>query len=78
MSMTESHRGHADPHPQRELDQDAAPLRQRRHASSKIKRGIADVLKKSGYIRDFRFIEDESQGTIKPIYLKYGLGTGSS
>jgi small subunit ribosomal protein S8 len=38
---------------------------------SRIKRGIADVLKQEGYIRDYRVIEDESQGMLR-LYLKYG------
>ena len=39
--------------------------------ASKLKRGIADVLKREGYIRDYRVIEDETQGTLR-VYLKYG------
>ena len=39
--------------------------------ASKLKRGIADVLKKEGYIRDYRFIEDSSQGTLR-VFLRYG------
>lgn len=39
--------------------------------ASIMKRGIADVLKKSGFIRDWRFIEDDRQGTLR-VYLKYG------
>lgn len=39
--------------------------------ASRLKRGIADVLKREGYIRDYRVIEDEHQGTLR-IYLKYG------
>lgn len=36
---------------------------------SKMKIGIADVLKREGYIKDYKFISDNKQGTIK-IYLK--------
>ena len=39
--------------------------------ASNIKRGIADVLKREGFIRDYRVIEDEYQGTLR-VYLKYG------
>jgi small subunit ribosomal protein S8 len=38
---------------------------------SSLKRGIADVLKSEGYIRDYRVIEDNVQGVLR-IYLKYG------
>ncbi len=38
---------------------------------SKIKRSIAEVLKREGYIRDFAWIDDGRQGVIR-IYLKYG------
>ncbi len=39
--------------------------------TSALKRGIVDVLKSEGYIRDYRVIEQEVQGTLR-IYLKYG------
>jgi len=39
--------------------------------ASKIKRGIADVLKREGFIEDVRDLEDTKQGRLK-IYLKYG------
>ncbi|MHC4269466.1 MAG: 30S ribosomal protein S8 [Planctomycetota bacterium] len=39
--------------------------------SSRIKVGIADVLKKEGFIKDFRKIPDEKQGMLR-VYLKYG------
>ena len=39
--------------------------------ASSVKRGVADVLKKSGFIRDWRLIEDSKQGTLR-VYLKYG------
>src|SRR5688500_16709478 len=38
---------------------------------SQMKVGVVETLKRSGFIRDFRVIEDERQGTIR-IYLKYG------
>lgn len=38
---------------------------------SKIKRSIADILKREGYVRDFAWIDDGRQGTIR-VYLKYG------
>ncbi|GIN92808.1 30S ribosomal protein S8 [Siminovitchia terrae] len=38
---------------------------------SKIKKDIADILKKEGFIRDVEFIEDNKQGIIR-IFLKYG------
>ncbi len=39
--------------------------------SSKIKKGIATILKKEGYIRDFEYLKDGKQGLLK-IYLKSG------
>ena len=33
--------------------------------------GVADVLKREGYIEDFKVIEDDKQGIVR-IYLKYG------
>jgi len=39
--------------------------------SSKVKVGIASVLKGEGYIRDFRLIEVGRQGILR-LYLKYG------
>ncbi|MBD8007231.1 30S ribosomal protein S8 [Bacillus norwichensis] len=39
--------------------------------ASKIKKDIADILKKEGFIRDVEFIEDNKQGIIR-IFLKYG------
>lgn len=40
---------------------------------SNIKRAIADILKKEGYIRDAEFIADDKQGTIR-VFMKYGKG----
>lgn len=39
--------------------------------ASKIKIAIADVLKQEGFIKDFRFAEDNKQG-ILTVFLKYG------
>ncbi|NOT01544.1 MAG: 30S ribosomal protein S8 [Phycisphaerales bacterium] len=39
--------------------------------ASKVKVGIADVLKREGYINDFDVVEDGLQGTLR-IALKYG------
>lgn len=37
---------------------------------SKIKTELVRVLKKQGYIKDFKFLEDQTQGIIR-VYLKY-------
>ncbi|MCL1989958.1 MAG: 30S ribosomal protein S8 [Defluviitaleaceae bacterium] len=42
--------------------------------SSKIKREIADVLKREGFIRDAEYIEDNKQGILR-LSLKYGKNT---
>ncbi|MGM8365586.1 30S ribosomal protein S8 [Virgibacillus sp. W0181] len=39
--------------------------------ASKIKKEIADILKREGYVRDYEFIEDNKQGVLR-IFLKYG------
>jgi len=39
--------------------------------SSRIKIGIADVLKKEGFIKEYKKIPDEKQGVLR-VYLKYG------
>lgn len=39
--------------------------------SSRIKVGIAEVLKKEGFIKNFKSIPDEKQGILR-VYLKYG------
>ncbi|OUN00413.1 MAG: 30S ribosomal protein S8 [Paenibacillaceae bacterium ZCTH02-B3] len=39
--------------------------------ASKIKRQIAEILKREGFIRDAEYIEDNKQGIIR-IFLKYG------
>lgn len=38
---------------------------------SKLKLGIAGIMKEEGYIKDYEYIEDGKQGIIR-IYLKYG------
>lgn len=39
--------------------------------ASKIKKQIAEILKREGFIRDAEYIEDSKQGIIR-IFLKYG------
>ncbi len=39
--------------------------------SSKIKHAIVDILKREGYIRNYRLIQEGPQGTLR-VYLKYG------
>lgn len=39
--------------------------------ASNIKRAIAEILKREGFIRDAEFISDEKQGMIR-LFLKYG------
>lgn len=39
--------------------------------ASKMKREIAEILKREGFIRDVEYIEDNKQGILR-IYLKYG------
>lgn len=39
--------------------------------ASKMKKQIAEILKREGFIRDAEFIEDNKQGIIR-IFLKYG------
>lgn len=39
--------------------------------ASKIKRDIAEILKREGFIRDVEYINDDKQGIIR-IFLKYG------
>jgi small subunit ribosomal protein S8 len=38
--------------------------------ASKIKREVAEILKREGFVRDVEFIEDDKQGVIR-IFLKY-------
>lgn len=39
--------------------------------ASRMKREIAEILKREGFIRDAEFIEDNKQGIIR-VFLKYG------
>ncbi len=39
--------------------------------ASKIKRDIAEILKREGFVRDVEYIEDDKQGIIR-VFLKYG------
>ena len=39
--------------------------------NSRAKVGVVETLKRSGFVRDFRVIEDDRQGMIR-VYLKYG------
>lgn len=41
--------------------------------ASKLKVRVAEIMKEEGFIKNFRFIEDKKQGTLR-IYLKYGPG----
>ena len=41
--------------------------------ASKIKRDIAEILKKEGFVRDVEYIDDDKQGIIR-VFLKYGKG----
>lgn len=41
--------------------------------ASKLKTELARVLKDEGYIKNYKFIQDEKQGILR-IYLKYGQG----
>ncbi|NEU32477.1 30S ribosomal protein S8 [bacterium LRH843] len=40
--------------------------------ASKVKKEIADILKREGFIRDYEYVEDSKQGVIR-IFLKYGV-----
>ena len=39
--------------------------------ASKTKKGLAEILKEEGFVKDVEYIEDGKQGVIR-IYLKYG------
>ncbi|PKR83128.1 30S ribosomal protein S8 [Heyndrickxia camelliae] len=39
--------------------------------ASKIKKEVAEILKREGFVRDVEYIEDNKQGIIR-IFLKYG------
>ncbi|HIZ96861.1 MAG TPA: 30S ribosomal protein S8, partial [Candidatus Ligilactobacillus excrementavium] len=38
--------------------------------ASKIKNGMADILKNEGFVRDVEYIDDNKQGIIR-VFLKY-------
>jgi small subunit ribosomal protein S8 len=42
--------------------------------SSRLKLRLAEILKDEGFIKNFRVIEDNKQGTLR-VYLKYGAGS---
>ncbi|CAI2684495.1 30S ribosomal protein S8 [Apilactobacillus apinorum] len=39
--------------------------------ASKIKKNIAEILKREGFVRDVEYVEDDKQGVIR-VFLKYG------
>ncbi|WP_217588960.1 30S ribosomal protein S8 [Lentibacillus saliphilus] len=39
--------------------------------ASSIKKEIADILKREGFVRDYEYVEDDKQGVLR-IFLKYG------
>ncbi|MBM7555074.1 30S ribosomal protein S8 [Thalassobacillus pellis] len=39
--------------------------------ASNVKKEIADILKREGFVRDFEYVEDNQQGVLR-IFLKYG------
>ncbi|MCH5462821.1 30S ribosomal protein S8 [Lactobacillus sp. LC28-10] len=39
--------------------------------ASKMKRDIAEILKREGFVRDVEYIDDDKQGIIR-VFLKYG------
>lgn len=39
--------------------------------ASNLKKEIADILKREGFIRDYEFVEDSKQGILR-VFLKYG------
>jgi small subunit ribosomal protein S8 len=41
--------------------------------SSKMKVRLAEILKDEGFIKNFRVLDDQKQGTLR-VYLKYGTG----
>jgi small subunit ribosomal protein S8 len=41
--------------------------------SSKLKLRLAELLRDEGFIKNFRVLEDNKQGTLR-VYLKYGAG----
>lgn len=41
--------------------------------ASNLKKEIADILKREGFVRDYELVEDSKQGVLR-IFLKYGQG----
>lgn len=39
--------------------------------ASRVKKGLADILKEEGFIKDVEYVEDGKQGILR-LYLKYG------
>ena len=39
--------------------------------ASKIKKGIAEILKREGFVKNVEVIEDDKQGVVR-VFLKYG------
>ncbi|WP_170005924.1 30S ribosomal protein S8 [Bacillus fonticola] len=39
--------------------------------ASKVKKDVAEILKREGFVRDVEFVDDNKQGVIR-IFLKYG------
>jgi len=39
--------------------------------ASKLKKEVADILKREGFVKDFEYIEDNKQGVLR-IFMKYG------
>ena len=42
--------------------------------ASKVKRAMAEIMKREGFIKDYEYIKDSKQGIIR-IQLKYGQGS---
>ncbi|WP_440897181.1 30S ribosomal protein S8 [Amphibacillus sp. Q70] len=40
--------------------------------ASTLKKQIAEILKREGFVRDYEFVEDNKQGVLR-IFLKYGV-----
>src|SRR5207249_4489277 len=45
--------------------------------ASRLKVRVAEILKDEGFIKNFRLLEDATQGTLR-VYLKYGVDTRTS
>ncbi|MDC3414628.1 30S ribosomal protein S8 [Aquibacillus sp. 3ASR75-11] len=40
--------------------------------ASKLKKEVADILKREGFVRDYEYVEDDKQGVLR-VFLKYGV-----